>query len=130
MLKNSRQNVPVELRGMLENENLTEETVDMLLSSFLEDFKAGFLRTKGWPKFLPAHTVSKVAMNAYTRILSKKYSDFCINSVCPGFVKTDINFNTGILTLEEGAKTPVKLALLPNGGPNGLFFVNGEPRRF
>ncbi|MBA0732723.1 hypothetical protein Gogos_016795 [Gossypium gossypioides] len=70
-------------------------------------------------------------MNAYTRILAKKHPNFCINCVCPGFVKTDINNNTGHSTPEEGAAIPVKLALWPNGGaPSGLFFVQGEPIPF
>ncbi|XVF33373.1 hypothetical protein REPUB_Repub17cG0163000 [Reevesia pubescens] len=120
-------NIPSEqLKGAFRDAD-TEEKIDELLTEFLEDFKEGSLESKGWPSFLAAYTVSKVAMNAYTRILAKKYPNFCINCVCPGFVKTDINFNTGNLTVEEGATTPVKLALWPNGGPSGLFFSQGEP---
>lgn len=105
----------------------TEEKLDELLTEFLKDFKEGSLESKGWPTLLSAYKVSKAAMNAYTRILARKYPKFCINSVCPGFVKTDLSHHTGKLTVEEGAVTPVKLALLPNGGPSGLFFVEGEP---
>jgi len=36
-------------------------------------------------------------------------------------VKTDINYNTGILTPDEGAEAAVRLALLPEGSPSGLF---------
>ncbi|KAK6239877.1 hypothetical protein QUC31_005346 [Theobroma cacao] len=103
-------------------ENLTEEKVDEVLSQYLKDFKEGSLEAKGWPTFMSAYILSKAAMNAYTRILAKKYPGFCINCVCPGFVKTDINYNCGILTVEEGAGNAVRLALLPNGGPSGLFF--------
>ncbi|XP_022770395.1 (+)-neomenthol dehydrogenase-like [Durio zibethinus] len=108
----------------------TLEKVDELVTEFLKDLKEDSLESKGWPTVLSAYSVSKAAMNAYTRILAKMYPDFCINCVCPGFVKTDINFNTGKLTVEEGAVTPVKLALLQNGGPSGLFFVEGEPAPF
>ncbi|XVE77093.1 hypothetical protein DITRI_Ditri13aG0034500 [Diplodiscus trichospermus] len=104
-------------------ENLTEEKVDEVLSEYMKDFKEGSLEAKGWPAFMSTYILSKAAMNAYTRILAKKYPNFCINCVCPGFVKTDVNYNTGILTVEEGAASPVRLALLPNGGPSGLFFV-------
>ncbi|XVE77088.1 hypothetical protein DITRI_Ditri13aG0034000 [Diplodiscus trichospermus] len=104
----------------------TEEKLNELLTEYLKDFKEGSLESKGWPTSLSAYTVSKVAMNVYTKILAKKYPNFCINCVCPGYVKTDMNFNTGHLTAEEGAASPVKLALLPNGGPSGLFFVQGE----
>lgn len=111
-------------------ENLTEEKVDEVLKEFLKDFREGSLEAKRWPTFLSAYTVSKAAMNAYTRILAKKNPSFCINCVCPGFVKTDMNRNTGVLPVEEGAASPVKLALLPDGSPSGLFFVQQEVSSF
>ncbi|ONI22952.1 hypothetical protein PRUPE_2G160100 [Prunus persica] len=107
-------------------ENLTEERVDEVLTELLKDFKEGSLERKGWPSSMPAYTVSKAALNAYTRILAKKYLNFRINSVCPGFVKTDINYNVGVLPVEEGAARVMKLALLPNDGPTGSFFVHNE----
>ncbi|KAK9290887.1 hypothetical protein L1049_009066 [Liquidambar formosana] len=124
---NAELSIPNEgVRGELSDvESLTEERVDEILNEFLIDFKEGSLESKGWPTFLSANTVSKVAMNAYTRILAKKYPSFCINCVCPGYVKTNINFNSGILTVEEGAKSPVRLALLLDSGPSGIFFISG-----
>lgn len=104
-------------------ESLTEDRIDKALREFLKDFKEGSLDSKGWPSFLSAYTVSKAALNAYTRVLAKKYPSFLINSVCPGFVKTDINFNSGILSVEEGGASPLSLALLPNDGPSGLHSV-------
>ncbi|KAH0980316.1 hypothetical protein GBA52_007493 [Prunus armeniaca] len=111
-------------------ENLTEERVDEVLTELLKDFKEGSLESKGWPSSIPAYIVSKAALNAYTRILAKKYPNFRINSVCPGFVKTDINFNAGVLPVEEGGARIVKLALLPNDGPTGSFFVHNEVSDF
>ncbi|KAJ4977850.1 hypothetical protein NE237_008630 [Protea cynaroides] len=105
-----------------DEDGLTEEKVDDVLNKYLKDFK----ETQGWP----AYTMSKAAMNAYTRILAKKLPIFRINCVCPGYVKTDINYNTGIFTVEEGAAGPVKLALLPNDGPSGLFFFQKEVSTF
>ncbi|KAK6285617.1 hypothetical protein POUND7_011796 [Theobroma cacao] len=123
-------NIPSEqLKGVFRDVD-TEEKLDELLSEFLKDFKEGSLESKGWPTCISAYTVSKVAMNAYTRILARRYPKFSINCVCPGFVKTDLSFNTGKLTVEEGAATPVKLALWPNGGPSGLFFMEGEPASY
>ncbi|KAJ6404577.1 hypothetical protein OIU84_012696 [Salix udensis] len=43
-------------------------------------------------------------MSAYTRILAKKYPSFRVNCLCPGYCKTDITTNTGILTAAEGAE--------------------------
>ncbi|GLT84575.1 hypothetical protein SLE2022_027960 [Rubroshorea leprosula] len=111
-------------------ENLTEERVDDVLNKYLKDFKEGSLEAQGWPAFVSAYTLSKAAMNAYTRILAKKHPSFCINCVCPGYLKTDMSFNTGGLTVEEGARGPVRLALLPNGAPSGLFFYRLEESEF
>ncbi|WOG95431.1 hypothetical protein DCAR_0414750 [Daucus carota subsp. sativus] len=109
-------------RVLSDAENLTEERVDRLLQEFLQDLKEGVLETKGWNSYLSAYTLSKAALNAYTRILAKKYPRFMINSVCPGYVKTGINCFTGILSTEEGAQSPVRLALSPAGGVSGMFF--------
>ncbi|KAF7809655.1 (+)-neomenthol dehydrogenase [Senna tora] len=110
--------------------NLKEEGVDEVLKRLLKDYKEGSLERNSWPNNLAAYTVSKAAMTAYTRILAKKYPNICINCVCPGFVKTDINANTGILTVEEGAASVVSLALLPNGSPSGLFYDRSKVSPF
>uniref|UniRef100_A0A5B7BQA1 Short-chain dehydrogenase/reductase n=1 Tax=Davidia involucrata TaxID=16924 RepID=A0A5B7BQA1_DAVIN len=107
-------------------DGLTEEKVDEVLRGFLEDVKEGLVENRGWPINFSAYCVSKAALNAYTRVLAKKYPNISINAVCPGFVKTDINHNTGVFTVEEGAKGPVMLALMPEGGPSGLFFYQME----
>ncbi|KAI5345514.1 hypothetical protein L3X38_013391 [Prunus dulcis] len=121
------ENIPSDwVKGVFsDSEYLTEERVDEVLTQLLKDFKEGSIESKGWPVY-PAYRVSKAAINAYTRILAKKYPNFRINSVCPGYVKTDITFNTGILSVEEGAASVLKLALLPSDGPSGLFFVRSE----
>jgi (+)-neomenthol dehydrogenase len=111
-------------------ESLTEERVDEVLSEFRKDLKEGSLETKGWPSYWSAYVVSKVAVNAYTRIVAKNCPSFRVNCVCPGYVKTDINCNTGNLTIDEGAESVVTLALLPNDGPSGLFFYRNEVTTF
>ncbi|XLS80878.1 hypothetical protein HN51_046709 [Arachis hypogaea] len=117
-------------KGILgDAENLTEERVDEVLNEFLKDIKEGCLERKGWPKVLGAYILSKAAMNAYTRIVAKKYPTICINSVCPGYVKTDITANTGFLTAEEGAASAVKIALLSNAS-SGLFYSQNEVSSF
>ncbi|KAG6725333.1 hypothetical protein I3842_02G028300 [Carya illinoinensis] len=111
-------------------ENLTEEKLDEILKEFLKDFKEGSVEAKGWPTFASAYTISKAAVSAYTRILAKKYPSFCINCVCPGYVKTDLNSNAGNVPVEEGAARAVRLALLPDGSPSGMFFVQEEVSSF
>ncbi|MCL7049801.1 hypothetical protein MKW94_000645 [Papaver nudicaule] len=104
-------------------DQLTEERIDGVANSFLKDYKEDVLETNGWPDSSSAYKISKACVNAYTRILAKKFSTFCVNSVCPGWVATDFNYNIGIYTAEQGAKNAVTLALLPdNGRPSGQFF--------
>lgn len=107
---------------------LTEEKVDGIAKKFLHDLKNGKLEENGWPMILPAYSISKMALNAYTRVLAKNYPDMYINCVHPGYVNTDINFRTGTMTVEEGAKGPVTLALLPNGEASGCYFDQTEMR--
>ncbi|KAK7349545.1 hypothetical protein VNO77_06993 [Canavalia gladiata] len=118
-------------KGVLSDaDNLTEERVDEVLKEFLKDFKEGSLESKGWPRNAGVYMVTKAALNAYTRILAKKYPTFSVNSVCPGFVKTNLNSNNGILPVEDGAATPVRVALLPNDSPSGLFYIRSEVSPF
>ncbi|RWW00302.1 hypothetical protein GW17_00036840 [Ensete ventricosum] len=109
---------------------LTEERLDQLSTLFLKDFKDGLLGANGWPTMASAYKVSKVLTNAYTRILAKTHPALCINCVNPGFVKTDLNWNSGILTVEEGAKGPVLLALGYHGSATGFFFDQTEASSF
>ncbi|XP_055809196.1 (+)-neomenthol dehydrogenase-like [Solanum dulcamara] len=110
------------IKALSDENSLTTEKVDEIVNEFRMCFKEGLLEEKGWPTDLAAYIVSKVAMNAYTRIVAQKYSSICVNCICPGFTKTDITCNTGPMTPEEAAKGPVGLALLPEGGPSGQFF--------
>ncbi|KAF5191453.1 Carbonyl reductase [NADPH] [Thalictrum thalictroides] len=107
-------------------ESLTEERLDELLQWFLEDFKENKLEANGWPIIVSAYKMSKIALNAYTRMLARKFPSMRINCVHPGYVKTDISCNTGFITAEEGAKGPVKVALLPDNGPSGQYFDQTE----
>ncbi|XP_047337574.1 (+)-neomenthol dehydrogenase-like [Impatiens glandulifera] len=111
-------------------ESLTNERIDDVLNEFLKDFKEEKLEDKGWPDFLGAYILSKAAMNAYTRLVAKKFPNILVNCVCPGFVKTDMNYNMGVLSVEEGAASPVRLALLPKDGPSGTYFVRSEISSF
>ncbi|CAA2969344.1 short-chain dehydrogenase reductase 2b-like [Olea europaea subsp. europaea] len=109
---------------------LTEEKIDMILQRFLHDVKNDKIEINGWQKMLPAYSISKATLNAYTRVLAKKYPKMCINCVHPGYVNTDLNWHTGTMTVEEGAEGPVTLALLPEGGPTGSYFDRTEVAEF
>ncbi|KAM4115097.1 hypothetical protein ACJW30_04G121600 [Castanea mollissima] len=112
-------------------DGLTEEKVNEVVEEFLEDVKENMIEDKGWPSNnFSAYSVSKTVLNAYTRVLAKKYPTVAINAVSPGFTKTDLNYNAGVLTTEEAAKGPVMLALMRNSKPFGLFFDNTEVSTF
>ncbi|KAL2335932.1 hypothetical protein Fmac_010378 [Flemingia macrophylla] len=117
-------------RVLDDTENLTEELIDEVLKEYMKDLEDGSLEKKGWPTYLSAYMVSKAAINSYTRLLAYRHPNLCINCVCPGFVKTDINRNTGILSVENGAASVVRLALLPNGSPSGYFFTRQQVSSF
>jgi (+)-neomenthol dehydrogenase len=109
-------------------DNLSIERLDEMSELFLQDYKNGQLKSHGWPvdsEYL-AYKVSKALINGYTRILAKGYPELRINSVHPGYCKTDINFDTGEYTAEEGASSIVSVALLPEKGPTGVFFYRDE----
>jgi NAD(P)-dependent dehydrogenase (short-subunit alcohol dehydrogenase family) len=75
----------------------------------------------------PGYRVSKTALNALTRVLSNEEPGIRVNSMCPGWVRTDMGGAGAPRSVEEGADTAVWLATLPDDGPTGGFFRNREP---
>ena len=71
-----------------------------------------------------AYRTSKAALNALTRMVSAAVSgeDILVNSMCPGWVRTDMGGANATRDAEKGAETAVWLAMLPHGGPTGGFF--------
>ncbi|KAF3787752.1 Short-chain dehydrogenase/reductase 2b [Nymphaea thermarum] len=105
---------------------LTEEKIDQVLDTFLEDVKSE-KRMDRWPIKLPTYSISKISLNAYTRLLALQLHDkACVNSVHPGYVTTDMNFGIGNLSPAEGATNLVRVALLPPGGPSGHNFLESK----
>jgi NAD(P)-dependent dehydrogenase (short-subunit alcohol dehydrogenase family) len=61
----------------------------------------------GWS---PAYCISKTALNGVTSQLAAALPKFAINSVCPGWVRTDMGGQNATRSVEEGADTIVWLA--------------------
>ena len=83
---------------------------------------AGQLATMS--SYAPAYSMSKAALNAFTRILAATYrsSGVLANVVDPGWVRTDMGGRSAPRSPQQGADTIVWLATLPDGGPTGKFF--------
>jgi NAD(P)-dependent dehydrogenase (short-subunit alcohol dehydrogenase family) len=77
----------------------------------------------------PAYNVSKAAMNAITRVLAAdlRGEGILVNSVCPGWVRTDMGGASASRSVEEGAASVLWAARLGPDGPTGGFFRDGNP---
>jgi len=81
-----------------------------------------------WGPGFPAYRISKVALNMITRLLAAEVQgeNILVNSVCPGWVRTDMGGPDANRSLEQGAYGPVRLATLDDDGPNGMNFRDDQ----
>jgi carbonyl reductase 1 len=124
--------VSPELRARLADPTLGRADLVELMESFVSDVRRGTHERRGWPS--NAYRVSKVGMNALVRLLARELGDdprrILVNAACPGWVKTRMGGSSAPRSPEEGARTPVWLALLPSDGPTGGFFRDERPTSF
>ena len=73
--------------------------------------------------FSPVYSASKTALNAMTLAMAIELepTGIKVNAACPGFTKTNLNNYAGTQSVEEGAREPVRLALLGPDGPTGSY---------
>jgi NAD(P)-dependent dehydrogenase (short-subunit alcohol dehydrogenase family) len=82
---------------------------------------------------VPAYQASKAALNGLTVALAKSLADtpIKVNSVCPGWVQTDLggpdNRAAAPLRADEAARIAVTMACLPDDGPSGRFVDRNGP---
>jgi NAD(P)-dependent dehydrogenase (short-subunit alcohol dehydrogenase family) len=75
----------------------------------------------------PGYQVSKAALNAFTRTLAAvlEHDQILVNAVCPGWTATDMA--RGGRSLHDGAASVVWATRLPDAGPTGGSFRDGQP---
>jgi len=96
-----------DLRPQFADPSLTRPALDSLVSSYLASLEAGEPKRAGWPS---AYSVSKVAMNALR-----------VNSVCPGWVRTDMGGRGASRSVPVGGRSIVLGVLLPDDATGGFY---------
>ncbi|XP_047339303.1 carbonyl reductase [NADPH] 1-like [Impatiens glandulifera] len=134
----------VKLRQQLEDlDTLSEELIDKTVLNFLEEVKdSSSCVSSKWPQTYTDYSMSKLAVNCYTRMMAKTLSDrpdeeeeeghqIYINCYCPGWVKTAMTGWAGHTSPEEGADTAVWLSLLSSDQlVTGKFFAERREINF
>src|SRR5712691_3216804 len=109
-----------DLRARFADPSLTRPALDALVSSYLVALEAGEAKEAGWPS---AYSVSKVSMNALTRILARDLAPrgIRINSVCPGWVRTDMGGRGASRSVPGGGRSIVLGVMLPEDATGGFY---------
>lgn len=111
------ENCSEDLQEKFRCETLTEGDLVDLMNKFVEDTKNEVHEKEGWPH--SAYGVSKLGVTVLSRILARRLEEkrkadrILLNACCLGWVEADMAGDHSSRTVEEGAETPVYLALLP-----------------
>ncbi|XP_034464614.1 carbonyl reductase [NADPH] 1 [Hippoglossus hippoglossus] len=120
------------LQKRFRSEDITEDELVGLMQQFVDATKKNEHKQGGWPE--TAYGVSKTGLTTLTMILARRLSKerqsdkILLNACCPGWVRTDMAGDKAPKSPDEGAITPVYLALLPPGAtdPHGKFVSDKE----
>jgi NAD(P)-dependent dehydrogenase (short-subunit alcohol dehydrogenase family) len=76
----------------------------------------------------PSYRISKVALNALTRLTASTVKDYNIkvNAMCPGWVRSRMGGASAPRDVKQGVDTILWLATLPASGPSGGFYKDRE----
>jgi NAD(P)-dependent dehydrogenase (short-subunit alcohol dehydrogenase family) len=118
--------VSPELRRRLLAPELDRDELDALVDEFVAAVRSDDATLAGWPR--NAYRVSKAALNAFTRIVSREpaFARRRVNAVCPGWVRTRMGGASASRDVQRGAAGIVWAAMLGAGEPSGGFFRDGR----
>lgn len=116
-----------ELQARFRSDDITEEELTALMERFVKEAQEDVHSQRGWPS--TAYGVSKTGLTVLSRIHARRLrqerpqDQILLNACCPGWVRTDMAGPNATKSPDEGAVTPVYLAMLPAGaeGPHGQF---------
>lgn len=100
--------------------------ITSLMDDFTDAVERGRERAEGWPS--AAYAVSKAGVIGMTGAIAaemardEKTKGVLVNSCCPGWVQTDMTKGRGYKLPDQGAQTPVMLAIGDIGGVSGKFW--------
>jgi len=114
------------LQELFRSETITEAQLSKAMNDFIDHAKRGTHEEAGYPN--TAYGVSKIGVTVMTRIFARRLreegrNDVLLNCCCPGWVRTDMAGDKAPKSPDEGAETPVYLALIPEGStdPHGQY---------
>ncbi|PHN04018.1 SDR family oxidoreductase [Flavilitoribacter nigricans] len=127
-LEECRQTLDVNLFGAW---RMVQEFLPLLRKSDsgrIVNVSSGSGALQGMSGGTPAYSISKAALNVLTIKLAAetKDDDILVNSVCPGWVRTEMGGSNATRSIPEGARGIVWAATLPDDGPSGGFFRDGK----
>ncbi|KAK3769876.1 hypothetical protein RRG08_036921 [Elysia crispata] len=119
------------LKAKFTGTDITMDELTGIMKKFVESAQHNKHQEEGFSD--SSYGMSKVGVTVMTMIQQRDFDrrgadDIVVNACCPGYVDTDMSSHKGTLTIDEGAETPVYLALLPSNvkEPKGRFVKKKE----
>ncbi|XP_063415145.1 carbonyl reductase [NADPH] 1-like [Mytilus trossulus] len=115
-----------EIQEKFTNPSLTMDQLESLMQQFIDAAQTGSHQKQGFAD--SSYGMSKVGVTVMSFIQQRELNsdpreDIVVNACDPGYVDTDMSSHKGTKTVEQGADTPVYVAMLPLGttSPKGDF---------